>query len=253
MIPAAFSVTLTPILQNGFGVKGGPWEAVFLPVPVFPIPAENMASLRKLVGACRQVFLKRGQLPSEVFLQTNRLGKLGSARLARHAREWMPELGLGVWPDQPPPALPTAADFEDLGPQEKPRPMMYEVMQITGEASTKQLALAAMLGTGAVLEAVTPAGGETFLEQTKALLLPPIKEPGLRRYPFYVPILERKTLESAGPEQLDKWFCGASAYIRESAQDKGILIVSREPLTPLLEGLGGEFLKTPEPQWRIPC
>jgi len=253
MTPADFSVNLTLILQNGSGVKSRPWEAVFLPVSAFPIPAEKMAPLRKLVGACRQAFLKRGQLPSEVFLQTNRLGKLGSARLVRHAREWMPELGLGVWPDQPPPVLPSSADFEDLGPEEKLRPTIYEVMKITGEASTKQLAMAAMLGTGAVVEAVTPAGGEAFLAQTKALLLPPIKEPGFRRYPFYIPILERKTLESARPEQLDKWFCGASAYIRESVQDKGVLIVSREPLTPLLERLGGEFRKTPEPQWRIPC
>jgi len=251
MIPAALSVNLTPILQNGSGAKNGPWEAVFWAVSRFPIPAEEIAPLRKLVGAFRQAFLKRGQLPSEVFLQTNRLGKLGSARLSRHAREWMPELGLGVWPDQPPPALPSAADFEDLGPEEKPRPMMYEVMKITGEASTKQFALAAMLGTGAVLEAVTPDGGEAFLKQTKALLLPPIKEPGFRRYSFYVPIIEIKSLGAATAQQLDSWLGGASAYIRESVQDQGILIIARAPLAPLLKDLGAEWLPEPKPHWRI--
>ena len=204
-------------------------------------------------GARVEKLSSRGaKLPSEMFLQTIHLGKVGSTRLSRHAREWMPEVGLGVWPDQPPPALPTQADFQDLGPGEKPRPMLYQVMRIMGEAATKRQALAAMLGTGVALEVVTPAGGEAFLKQSRALLLPPIREPGFRKYPFYVPILERRTLESATPEQLNQWFCGASAYIRESVEDKGILIASCEPLTPILEQLGGRMDLEPEPVWRIP-
>lgn len=245
-------VNLKSTLPNGNGRKNTPWEAIFLPVPEFPVPPENMAPVRKLWSACRKALLKRGELPSEMFLQTIHLGKVGSTRLTRHAREWMPEVGLGVWPDQPPPALPTQADFQDLGPGEKPRPMLYQVMRIMGEAATKRQALAAMLGTGVALEVVTPAGGEAFLKQSRALLLPPIREPGFRRYPFYVPILERTAVESATPEQLNKWFCGASAYIRESVEDKGILIASCEPLTPILEQLGGRIDLEPEPVWRIP-
>jgi len=252
MSAAAFSVSLKPILQNGFGGKSTPWEAVFLPVSEFPVPEEKMLPIRKLWGACRQAFLKGGELPSEVFLQTNHLGRVGSARLVDHAREWMPDLGLGVWPDREPPRLRTHADFQDLGPGEKMQPMMYQLMKISGEALTKKKALATMLGTGVALEIVTPEGGEAFLKRSRALLRPPIKEPGFRRFPFYVPILELQSLESATREQLDTWFCGASAYIRESVQDNGILIVSKAPLGPVLEKMCGEFLREPEPLWRIP-
>ena len=247
------SIALNAILQNGSGARSAPWDAVFLPVAEFPIPQQKMPPFRKFWSACDRAFLKGGKLTPEVFLQTNHLGKIGSGRLVRHAREWMPQVGLGVWPDQKPPALPTAADIQDLGPGEKPRPMMYQVMHISGEAATRRMALAAMLGTGVALEIVTPAGGEDFLKRSRDLLLPPIKEPGFRNYPFYVPIIDPPSLQGATAEQLDRWFCGASAYIRECVEHKGILIVSRNPLMPLLKQLGGEFLQEPEPHWQIPC
>jgi hypothetical protein len=125
-------------------------------------------------------------------------------------------------------------------------------MRIVGEPPTKRQALAAMLGTGVALEIVMPAGEEAFLKQSRALLLPPIREPGFRRYPFYIPIVEPGAMEPASSKQLDRWFCGASAYIRESVEDKGILIASREPLAPILEQLGGRMEMGPEPSWRIP-
>jgi len=252
MSVSSLSIDLIPIRQNGLEEKAEPWEAVFLPVAQFPVPEEKMLPVRRLWGACRTAFLNSGELPSEVFLQTTHLGKLGSTRLVEHAREWMPDLGLGVWPEREPPRLPTRADFQDLGPGEKRPPVLYQVMQIGGGAPTKQTALAAMLGTGSALEIVTPDGGEDFLKRSRAFLLSPIKEPGFRGYPFYVPIIGLKVAESAPPKRLDTWLCGASAYIRECVEDNGILIVSKAPITPVLEKLGGEFLRDPEPLWRIP-
>lgn len=103
MSPSLASIALNPIIQNGSGGKRSPWDAMFLRVPEFPIPQREMPPFRKFWSACHQAFLKGGRLTFEVFLQANHLGKIGSARLVRHAREWMPEVGLGVWPDQPPP------------------------------------------------------------------------------------------------------------------------------------------------------
>jgi hypothetical protein len=162
-----------------------------------------------------------------VFLQVNHLGKAGSARLVERTREWMPEMGLGVWPDRDPPTLWTHADFADLGPGERIRPLMYQVMPIAGAGPNKRMALGVMLGVGAALEIVMPDDGEAFFEQSKALLVPPIKERALLSFSIYIPLFERKSCESAAPEQLDSWFCGASAYMRESVEDNGVLIVSK--------------------------
>src|SRR5579863_3731068 len=164
MSVGAISVGLKPILWSGFERKNVPWEAVFLPVSGFPVPDEELPGVRKLWVACRRAFSKEGQVPSDVFLQANHLGKTGSARLGDHAREWFPQIGLGVWPDRDPPALRTHAQFADLGPGEKMGPMIHQVMQIAGDASNKQRALDLMLGLGTGLEIVTPGGPDAFLK-----------------------------------------------------------------------------------------
>jgi hypothetical protein len=99
---------------------------------------------------------------------------------------------------------------------------------------------------------MTRDDGATFLERATSLLLPQLTDRTFTGYPFYVPLLEFGSLARATSDQLETWLCGASLYIRESFEDTGILIVSREPLAPLLEGLGGRLEAGTEPVWRIP-
>jgi hypothetical protein len=94
--------------------------------------------------------------------------------------------------------------------------------------------------------------GEKWLQKTQAVLLPPIREKAFRTFPFYVPLLERKSLEHAQPGQLEAWLGGAASYIRESTEDSAILLASKEPLTPLIERLRGSLNQNEEAEWTIP-
>ena len=69
------------------------------------------------------------------------------------------------------------------------------------------------------------------------VLLPPIEEEGLKAFPLYVPLLTAASL-SASAEQLDTWLGAVDVYLRESPQDKGLLIVSRQPLEKKLLAAG---------------
>jgi hypothetical protein len=230
-----------------------PWECFLLPVSAFPLQDEEVSTAGTFLKDITSEVSARWQLASEVCVQVEQSDETEYRLLhAKHAAKWIPEVGLGVWPDREPPAVWTKEEFMNVAPGEKLRPMMYQVLRITTSQEARQQARDLMLKYGPALEIMTSDDSDTFLKKTTALLLPPIKDPSYTCFPFYVPLLEVKSLIGASPEQLEAWFCGASLYIRESFEDKGILIVSREPFGPILEKLGGRFEQKPEPHWEIP-
>jgi hypothetical protein len=230
-----------------------PQEVLLVPVPGFPISEEEVRPIRDFLQRLGALIAQKWRISSETLIQVEQSDdKECRAIYARNARLWIPEVGLGVWPDREPPAAWTRDDFSNLGPGERLRPLMYQVLRITTSPKARADAASAMLRFGPVLQIMTSDDGETFLSKATAALLPPIKDPSFTCYPFYVPLLESKTITSATPGQLDTWFCGASVYIRESFEDKGILIASRQALTPILEQMGGCYEEKPEPHWDIP-
>lgn len=241
-------VVLRPVrLKDSF-------EAYCLPVAGFPIAAPNLPSFAKVLRCLTEALANARGLTIETFLQFNQF-HFGDAstRFSDHACEWMPQLGLGVWPDREPPTLWTKEEFENLGAGARPRPLMHQVFRLSASQEVTKNACELMLGFGTIVQMMTTESGDSLLGKTRALLLPPIKEPVLSSFPFYVPLLNGKSLETASTEQLEAWFCGASAYIRESVEDRAILIASREPLRLILEEMGGRFEPEPEPRWQIPC
>jgi hypothetical protein len=230
-----------------------PWEAFLLPVSGFPVPEQELSPVRGWLVKLTAALAKEWGLSVEVLIQLSQLhlGD-GTVRLSDHGREWLPAVGLGVWPDREPPTLWTPEYFGSLGPGEMPRPAMYQVLRITTEPESRKNARNVMLGLGTILQILTPDDSETLLHKTRAVLHPPIKDPSYTCFAFYVPLFEAVSLRAATAEQLDKWFCGASVYIRESSEDTGILISSRQPLGPILQRLGGRPEPEPESGWRIP-
>jgi hypothetical protein len=223
-------------------------EAFLMPVSAFPMSAKETVCVKYFVNKLAGV-ISHGTL--EVFLQLTQFGS-GKQRLVEHGSNWAPELGLGVWPARPSPTLWTQEDIANLIPGEKLRPLMHQVLRISGSKRDREQASDTMLDLGTILEIMAPGDTKSLLARTRGVLLPGIKEPSLRNFSCYVPLLDRKSLESATAEQLDAWLCGAAVYIRESFEDKGILIASRVPLTPTLKQLGGRFEPAPEPVWHIP-
>jgi len=243
----------TPFLKLEILAMAKPWEGLLAPLSGFPVPAPELSLLKSFLQRLNGELMQPRESPVEVFLQFNQLHLAdGAARLANNARVWKPQHGLGVWPDRPAPTLWTREDFESP-PHGMPPPMMYRVFRISGARGVKDRAMDVMLGLGTVIEILTEGPGDAFLAQAKKLLYPSIQERALRKFPLYMPLLERKSVEGAPPEKLVDWFCGASTYIRESAEDKGVLIVSRDPLTPILQKMGGHHEDGPEPHWNVPC
>ena len=227
-----------------------PWEAVLLPFSGFPADEKEAKSARDFLQEFTAVAARNFPLCPEVFLQLGHL-KNASRHFAKNGSAWQPELGLGVWPDREPPTLWTKADFVDLDVGEFPKPLMYKVLRV-GAQSGRESARNVMLGTGAVLQIMVPTKIEVFFDKAKELLLAGIAERSLRVFPFYVPLFEIKSITNRKPEQLDCWFCGASIYIRESREDKGVLIVASSALMTLLEALGAKPARGQDTGWELP-
>src|SRR5262249_33892544 len=122
------------------------------------------------------------------------------------------------------------------GQGERFRKLTYPVLRII-TPNARPTAAKAMIPFGPLL-IVLAADGDAFLERASAVLVAPIHDPTFNCFPFYVPLLEARTLASAAAARCDAWMGGASIYIRESFEDKGTLILSRQPLTPLLKQFG---------------
>ncbi|HUA21503.1 MAG TPA: hypothetical protein VMB25_22310 [Bryobacteraceae bacterium] len=224
-----------------------PYQAYVLPVRHFPIAPKDLAPLKWFWEQLVTNLVATQRLSSQVFLQLTQY-QGGSQRFAKFGPSWMPALGLGVWPDRPPPTPWTREEFRRVIPGKEPlRPLADQVLQVNGDPAA---ARAEMLDIGSVLEFLTPENDKSLLDKAKKALLPGIKDPSYRVYSLYIPLLEGKSVAGARADQLANWLCGALVYLRESFEDKGILIVSRTPLQPILQKLGGR--PESEHEWSIP-
>jgi len=96
-----------------------------------------------------------------------------------------------------------------------------------------------MLTFGPVVEILTPDSSEAFFGKMKPVYLDFIKSRAHRCFPYYVPLLEGKIFENMSSDQLSHWCPGISVYVRESFQDRGILIASTLPISDILKELVG--------------
>jgi hypothetical protein len=219
-----------------------PWECYLLPVSEFPLKDEELPAVTKLILNLTEELAAQKHLSSEVFVQVEQSDETDYRRLfAVHARDWIPEVGLGVWPDREPPAVWTPEEFMNAAPTGTLRPLFYQVLRITTSPKARREARDLMIKYGPALEIMTSDETDTFLEKARRLLLPPITDPSYTCYPFYVPLLEVKSLTAASAEQLTEWFCGASLYLRESFEDTGVLIASSIPMKEILGRAGAQF------------
>lgn len=85
-----------------------------------------------------------------------------------------------------------------------------------------------MLGSGAQIEVFSKA---PFLEVSEAgtrVLLPLIADRRFRKFDLHFPLLDRKTITSSDiAPHLDKWLCNVDIYLRESAEDHGLLVLAK--------------------------
>ena len=149
--------------------------------------------------------------------------------LRSHARAWLPEFGVGVWTHQDPPHLWTPEEFH-LAKHDELRPIIERVVRVTGGLHEQSSAWRRMLGSGSVLRVAT-AEKNLFIERSTELLKPRMTEPSLTSFPLYVPLLTAKGILAPAPA-FDLPFYdllpGVDAYLRESREDGGILVLVRQ-------------------------
>jgi hypothetical protein len=214
---------------------GGPFAAVQVHAGKFPVDPRLLPAIRLFLGNLVQA-ASTGGLTGDVFLQHQYLPNAKDEFMS-HLQAWTPLSGLGVWPDRPPPELWKTADMFRMAKGEDV-PLMYRVLQVNGGPQSGAEAWDTLLGSGMVMELVHSGLIDSLLNAYKAIYLPDIKTPNLRIFPFYVPLLDVNSVRDRPAEELSKWLGGVRLYIRESPEDKSILLLSDLAIEPLLVKAG---------------
>jgi hypothetical protein len=235
------SLTLEPIATHH------PWQAALLPVTEFPIPAFQREKIALFLQAFDEVLVKKYRLSHEILHQVWKLSpQTGADVLSENIDEWSPEFGLGIWPDRKPPQGWTEEMMVDAAAAvfrgDEPEIPSHRLLRLTLEENNRIGAAGKMRGFAVQIELFSKDKLDVIVRRGKEIFQPTITERQFKKADFYLPLFDRKTLAAAtSGEQIDAWLCGIELYIRESAEDKGILILSRFPIEPILDEITRRF------------
>jgi hypothetical protein len=218
-----------------------PWQAALLPVGPFPLPGALLESVRPFLLRLADVLVKQQRLSQEVLFQVWKLSpQNGADVMSENLSRWPMELGLGVWPDRKPPSGWTEERMVDAAAAafrgDEPELPSHRLLRLTADERERGNAADAMRGFGVAIECFSKQTWESISKSGSSLFVPTIKERQFQQADFHFPVLDRNSILAAGSaEQLDAWMCGIEVYVRASAEDKGILILSKLPLEGLLQ------------------
>lgn len=172
-----------------------------------------------------------------------------------HARNWLPETVLGVWTHLPPPRMTTAEDLMEMDPQSPEGMRIYSLFRVTTGADACLDAVTTMAGTGTGIQIVSLIEAEKLLRNWRDLFLGFIKERIFRIFPWYIPLLRMKSVEEPVADLTRQAFTNIMLYIRDSPEDGGLLILSREPLEEIFLRMGCQpvDLTTERKRWKLPA
>jgi hypothetical protein len=175
----------------------------------------------------------------EVFLHVWKMAESPIPDLYReHVRLWLPQLGLGIWPDRPAPAPWTQESFMDAGAHllkgEEVPMSAYKLLRMTGEPSARHAASTQLLGSGCSTRFWGNATFETMDLLGRELYLPSIRSQAYRNAEFYVSLLSTAAVLQASSADIERWMCGMDVYVQDSAECGGLLIVSSGKHTNML-------------------
>jgi hypothetical protein len=154
----------------------------------------------------------------------------GAAVLAANGQAWQPDFGVGVWLDQPPPALWTAEEFEQLGPGDPVRPPIFSAIRLCAQRLDREAVWRSMGGRGCYMEFLVASDPETFLAQQAPAYQRWIEEEIIRAHPFFVPLVSAASLHSDLLASRLLHLDSVVAYARESQEDRGLLVLVRQPM-----------------------
>ncbi len=229
-----------------------PWQAYVLPVSGFPMPRLESDLLVGFLGRLSDAATKRWGLSSEVSCSSNNSAVKNAGRyLPTTASDGCLMLDWGSGPTVKHPVYGRKRNWMHIRLAPRLRALIFQVFRINAAGAARNQARDEMFCYGPVMEVLTGENPDDFVSKAKAVYLDFIKDRSYRCYPYYVPLIEGKTIENAKLEQLERWCTGVTVYIRQSFEDKGIVIAGSVPLDALFKELGGK-LERQGTAWRMP-
>ena len=171
----------------------------------------------------------------DLFIELSRLNYEGTKKISPNGAAWMPAPGLGIWPQGRPPHFLTTEDVYEMDP-ESPYEAPFHPSLRVGEAKGLPSCWDALLGYGGLVALFQELTIEQYVAKSREVFVPMIDEAAFHAYPEYLPLLDAKVAQ-ADPAAIREWLCGAKAYLRDSPQDEGLLIVSLEPIDAIFSDL----------------
>lgn len=210
-----------------------------LKVATYPLPATDRELYLGILARLEQELAGIHGGSHEILLQVWKLHHdHASKQVSKNGRAWAPVIGMGIWPHQPPPALWTQEEFDNLVPGEVPRPPILMVIRLKGKREDCNNVLPLTAGRGALIEFGTQGQAEKFYEGCEEYFRDFITEPLHAAYPFFFPLIDARTLSSFAPELVDRLLGPMTFYLRESPEDGGLLVLSKRSLNGFFEELG---------------
>jgi hypothetical protein len=205
-----------------------PWYAVHIALPSVPLESSLRPELREKLSLVMAALRKDSNLQLSTWLLLDTLHENNEVRkIAANGRRWIPDVGLGVWPDREPPRMWSDADLKDRDFNTPLRPLMHTVIHISAAEEAAVHAWETMLGTGGTIQLLLEKSAEDFHDELRETLLPTIEDETYRGFSIYFPLLSVKSVLRRQAEELDRWLGPTTVYLRESADDTGVLLVTR--------------------------
>ncbi len=241
-----------PVKELSLEGQEGGFESYLIPAPRGLRP-DSYDPARAFLQELVSYFTARLGCGHESFIQVGQVREQEATRLfADHARDWIPEAGLGVWPHRPAPRMWKMEDMENIESASGTGPMLHSVFRVTAHANARLDAMTTMLGTGCGLQLVSHVESAVLLRDLKGLFLGFIQDRVFRIFPWYVPLIEKAALAESMEPFTASVLRGISLYIRESPEDGGILIVSAQPLAEIFAQLGCKQMEREmKPTWTL--
>ncbi|MFN2974378.1 hypothetical protein [Terriglobus aquaticus] len=189
----------------------------------------NLCSLAVAAGLQGQLFLQSWKLSAET----------GNNVVTAHLPQWQPRRGLGIWPAGPAPtgwteeSLMNAAAAAFQG--QEPRLPVHHLLQLRTDNQQLPSAVRKMTGRGVALVVFSKQDRSESLERNAGFYRDQV-EGRFKRSPFFMPLLDETGLLSfSGADHTEQWMHGLDIYVRETAEDEGVLIVSRAAYTHVID------------------
>ena len=241
-----------PVKELSLEGQEGGFEYYLIPMPSGLRP-DSYDPARAFLQELVSYFIARLGCSHESFIQIGKVREQEATRLfASHARDWIPEAGLGVWPHRPAPRMWKMEDMENIESASGTGSLLNSVFRVTAHANARLDAMTTMLGTGCGLQLVGSVESAVLLRDLKELFLGFIQDRVFRIFPWYVPLIEKAVFAEPMESFTTSALRGISLYVRESPEDGGILIVSAQPLAEILAQLGCEQIEHEvKPRWTL--